>query len=64
VLPASLAEVVEEELARANVPVSRAHRVEGHAKLVAFVVEGDYILAEDFEVEVPEFRHQPEWFRP
>lgn len=29
---------------------------------VLFLIDGDdYIIAEDFDVDVPEFRHQPEW---
>lgn len=33
--------------------------------LVALVVEGeDYLIARDFELDVPEFVHEPAWFRP
>ena len=32
---------------------------------VLFLIhENDYIIADDFEVDVPEFVHKPEWFRP
>lgn len=32
---------------------------------VLFLIDGeDYIVAEDFEIEVPEFVHKPEWFQP
>ena len=32
---------------------------------VLFLIEGDdYIIADDFEVDVPEFIHKPEWFQP
>jgi hypothetical protein len=32
---------------------------------VAFLLEdGDYIIADDFEVDVPEFEHDPSWFDP
>lgn len=32
---------------------------------VLFLIDGDdYIIADDFEVEVPEFIHKPEWFKP
>ena len=32
---------------------------------VLFLINGeDYIVAEDFEVDVPEFVHKPEWFQP
>ena len=32
---------------------------------VLFLVDAeDYIVAEDFEVEVPEFVHKPDWFQP
>jgi hypothetical protein len=26
--------------------------------------DDDYIVAEDFEVDVPEFVHEPAWFQP
>jgi hypothetical protein len=26
--------------------------------------DDEYIIAEDFEVDVPEFVHEPEWFQP
>ncbi len=32
---------------------------------VLFLIDGeDYIVAVDFEVDVPEFVHKPEWFQP
>ena len=32
---------------------------------VLFLIDGgDYVIAQDFEVDVPEFEHRPEWFRP
>ena len=32
---------------------------------VLFLIDGDdYVIAKDFEVDVPEFEHRPEWFRP
>ncbi len=32
---------------------------------VLFLIDGeDYIIADDFEVDVPEFQHKPEWFYP
>lgn len=32
---------------------------------VLFLIDGDdYIIADDFEVDVPEFVHKPEWFQP
>ncbi len=32
---------------------------------VLFLIDGDdYIIAVDFEVDVPEFVHKPEWFQP
>ena len=32
---------------------------------VLFLINGeDYIIADDFEVDVPEFVHKPEWFQP
>ena len=33
--------------------------------LVVFLIDSDdYIIAEDFEIDVPEFVHKPEWFQP
>ncbi len=30
-----------------------------------FLIDGDdYIIADDFEIDVPEFVHKPEWFQP
>lgn len=32
---------------------------------VAFLIDDDdYIIADDFEIDVPEFAHKPEWFQP
>lgn len=32
---------------------------------VLFLIDGgDYIIADDFEIDVPEFIHNPEWFQP
>ena len=32
---------------------------------VLFLIDGDgYIIANDFEVDVPDFVHKPEWFQP
>ena len=32
---------------------------------VVFLIDGDdYIVADDFEVDVPDFIHKPEWFEP
>lgn len=32
---------------------------------VLFLIDGDdYIVARDFDVDVPEFEHRPEWFQP
>jgi hypothetical protein len=32
--------------------------------VVFLVDDDDYVIAEDFEVDVPEFIHEPEWFQP
>lgn len=31
---------------------------------VFLLQDGDHIIADDFEVEVPEFQHDPSWFQP
>jgi hypothetical protein len=64
-LPQQLLAPVEEELARMGVAVFCPNRHTPDHGLIAFVVDGvDYIIAEDFELEVPEFLHRPEWFKP
>lgn len=32
--------------------------------MIEILDDGDYVLAQDFEVDVPEFVHDPSWFRP
>jgi hypothetical protein len=64
-LPHQLLAPVEEELASMGVPSFCPHRNEPKEKLIAFVVGGsDHIIAEDFELDVPEFIHEPHWFNP
>ena len=35
-----------------------------HPAVVFLIDDDDYIIADDFEVDVPEFIHEPEWFQP
>jgi hypothetical protein len=34
------------------------------AGVVFLIDDDDYIIADDFEVDVPEFNHEPDWFQP
>lgn len=62
--PAQLFDPITHILSQMNVPTLRRSPPEVPG-LVAFLIdEDDYIVAEDFLVDVPEFRHEPEWFKP
>ncbi|HEV7506682.1 MAG TPA: hypothetical protein VGS07_17440 [Thermoanaerobaculia bacterium] len=48
-----------------NVPVFAPRTQRRPSPEVVFLIdEEDYIIADDFEVDVPEFQHEPEWFQP
>jgi hypothetical protein len=38
--------------------------VERDTPIVLTMDDDDYLIADDFELEVPEFEHRPEWFAP
>lgn len=63
--PYSLFIVLREELERANVRLHLPRLPQKRDALVALVLDGkDFIVARDFEVDVPDFEHRREWFDP
>ena len=64
-LPAQLCDPVLSVFRDLNVPVFAPNTPRRQVPAVVFLMdEEDYIIADDFEVDVPEFRHEPEWFQP
>jgi hypothetical protein len=64
-MPAQLHEPVMSVFRRLGVPVFSPGSPNTPAPAVVFLIDDDdYIIAEDFEVDVPEFVHEPEWFQP
>jgi hypothetical protein len=64
-MPAQLHEPVLTVFRRLGVPVSSPGSPRTPDPAVVFLIDDDdYIIAEDFEVDVPEFVHEPEWFQP
>lgn len=63
-LPCPLYYAVKEELLKRGVEIFCKHEPEQKELPILFMVDSqNYIIAEDFEVEVPEFEHKSEWFR-
>ncbi len=63
--PRSLFLVAREELERMGVRLFIAREPREQERLVLFLIDGeDYIVAHDFDIEVPDFEHRPEWFQP
>ncbi len=63
--PFTLFNVVHEELEELGVSVFEPARPKPRPTPVLFLIEGsDYIIADDFELDVPHFQHKPEWFKP
>jgi hypothetical protein len=63
-LPAQLCDCTVRCLTEMNVAVLPYEQATP-PKLTAFVMDGDdYIVAEDFVLDVPDFEHRPEWFAP
>lgn len=61
-LPAQLCDCTARCLTEMNVAVL-PHATPTPPKLTAFVMDGDdYIVAEDFVLDVPDFEHRSEWF--
>jgi len=63
--PLTLFNVVDNVLADLGVGTFISPRPEAKAMPVLFLIDdSDYIIAEDFDIDVPEFEHRPEWFKP
>jgi hypothetical protein len=64
-MPAQLHEPVLTVFRRLGVPVFNPGSPRVPKAAVVFLIgHDDYIVAEDFEVDVPEFNHEPDWFQP
>jgi hypothetical protein len=64
-VPAQLHEPVLRVFEKLKVPVFAPRTPSVPRPATVFVLdEGDYIIADDFEVDVPEFTHDPSWFKP
>lgn len=64
-LPTQLQTPVLEELAAINVPTFVPRPAGPVPNLIAFLMDDrEYVVAEDFVVDVPEFTHEPSWFQP
>lgn len=63
--PFSLFGVVEETLAELRVDAFIPRRPQPKTLPVLLLIDGsDYIIADDFEIDVPRFEHRPEWCKP
>jgi hypothetical protein len=62
--PTTLFRVVRTVLDRMGVRTFIAREPVETALPSLFLCDGDYIIADDFELQVPEFEHKDEWFRP
>jgi hypothetical protein len=62
-LPSRLHGPILGVLKHLGVPVFSPH-TPNPAPATVFLLDGDYIIADDFEVDVPEFTHNPAWFQP
>jgi len=64
-IPAQLFDPVVSVFRSLNVPVFAPNLPRRPIPAVVFLIdEEDYIIADDFEVDVPEFQHEDEWFQP
>jgi hypothetical protein len=64
-VPSQLHEPLLKVLGQLKVPVFSPRTPNAPEPATVFLLdEGDYIIADDFEVEVPEFVHDPSWFQP
>lgn len=64
--PASMFSIVYDELAVMGVPVFVPARPEARPTPTVLLLDddddGDFLIADDFEVDVPEWEHRDEWF--
>jgi hypothetical protein len=64
-VPSQLHKPVLKVLERLEVPIFAPRTPTTPGPATVFLLDdGDYIIADDFEVEVPEFTHDPSWFQP
>jgi hypothetical protein len=65
-LPSQLQGPVLEELTAMNVPtfVPPPCAEAGPEPILFLMDEQNYVVAEDFMVDVPQFNHEPSWFQP
>ena len=64
-MPAQLQPSVLTVFRRLGVPVlSPGSPRTPHPAVVFLIDDDDYIIAEDFEIDVPEWIHEPDWFQP
>ena len=63
--PYTLFNVVEKVLADLGVATFVSPKPKPRATPILFLIDrSDYIIADDFEIDVPHFEHRPEWFKP
>lgn len=63
--PKTLYDVLRQVLDEQEICYFTPNELAATDPLVLFLIDGDdYIIADDFEVDVPEFVHDPEWFQP
>lgn len=56
---------VRAEMQRRGIAFSAPFEPKERQKPVLFLIDDDdYIIAMDFEIDLPEFEHRPEWFSP
>lgn len=60
----ALCEVLDEQAVRYFVPFSSVPPEAADLPVLFLIDRDDYIIARNFEVDVPEFVHKPEWFQP
>lgn len=61
--PTTLFQPLVEELRAMNVPLFIPREPKHQTTPVILLIDGfDYIIADDFELDVPDFDHRPEWF--
>ncbi len=63
--PASIFPLLHEELVAMGVALFAPTRPEPRPVPTALILDGsDFIIADDFEIELPEWEHRDEWFAP
>ncbi|HWD40842.1 MAG TPA: hypothetical protein VG944_18485 [Fimbriimonas sp.] len=62
--PRTVYHAVREYLDRQSIPYFTPGEPKSQSLPVIFLCDESKIIAEDFEVDVPDFEHRPEWFAP